>query len=118
MDLMIAYCGLNCSTCPLHLATLETDISHKREMRIEIACFCSEYYKMDMHPEDVNDCDGCRALTGNLFMGCAQCMIRKCVMEKRLESCAFCADYACELLKAHWQLDPAARLRLEELRNA
>jgi hypothetical protein len=118
MDIMLAYCGLDCSTCPLHLATLETDKSRQWEMRADIARLCTEHYKMDVQPEDINDCDGCRAATGNLFTGCAQCRIRKCATGRHLESCAYCGDYACEILKAHWQLDPGAQVRLEEIRNA
>jgi len=28
---MIAYCGLACDTCPVHLATLEVDLSRQKE---------------------------------------------------------------------------------------
>ena len=118
MNLLIAYCGLDCSTCPLHLATLETDRSRQLEMRTDIARLCSEHYKMEIKPEDINDCDGCRTGTGRLFIGCAQCGIRECAIKTSLESCAFCADYACEMLKAHWKLDPVAQDRLEKARKA
>ena len=36
MDTMIAYCGLNCETCPIHLATLENDLNLQLELRAEI----------------------------------------------------------------------------------
>ena len=62
---MISYCGLNCETCPIHLATLEKDRSRQYEMRREIAGICNKKYKMRMKPEDVGDCDGCTADTGS-----------------------------------------------------
>ena len=41
-DLMIAYCGLDCEPCPIHLATLEPDPAKQRAMRVEVARVCSE----------------------------------------------------------------------------
>lgn len=116
MDAMIAYCGLACNTCPIHLATLEQDESKRLSMRTEIAKICTEQYGMSMQIQDVTDCDGCR--TGaRLFSGCAKCEIRKCVVERMLESCAFCNDYGCEKLLKHFEADPSARTRLEKLRG-
>jgi putative oxidoreductase len=34
IDEMIAYCGLNCQTCPIHLATLEPDEAKREAMRV------------------------------------------------------------------------------------
>ena len=34
---MIAYCGLNCITCRIYLATRETDPEKQRQMREQIA---------------------------------------------------------------------------------
>ena len=61
---MIAYCGLECSNCPVHLATIELDIACQQTMRESIAEQCSKLYGMDLGSVDVNDCDGCRADTG------------------------------------------------------
>ena len=118
MKTMIAYCGLACDTCPIHLATLEQDESHKRIMRNDLAEQCSKYYGMTMKADDINDFDGCRSATERLFSGCLNCEIRKCVIQKGLESCAYCSGYICENLKKHFSLDPAAQARLEEIREA
>ena len=118
MEKMIAYCGLKCDTCPIHLATLEQDRSHQQTMRKSIVEKCSMHYGMNLQPEDITDCDGCRANTGRLFSGCLNCEIRKCAIEKNIESCAYCSDYACEILKKHFSLDPSAQTRLEEIRQA
>ena len=113
---MIAYCGLACNTCLIHLATLELDHLKQQSMRASIAQTCVKQYGMNLHVRDITDCDGCR--TGErLFSGCANCEIRKCAMERGFESCAFCHDYACEKLRKHFEADPTARTRLNALRD-
>ena len=113
---MLAYCGLNCITCPIHLATLETDKSRKLALRESIAKQCAEIYNMEMKAGDITDCDGCMADTGILFSGCMKCPIRKCAQGKNIKNCAYCAGYACEQLMKHFALDPEAKTRLEQIR--
>ena len=115
---MTACCGLACNTCPIYLATLETDRSRQQEMRISIAQICAKQYNMKLRPEDINDCDGCRAETGRLFSGCKDCGIRECARGKNIENCGYCAEYACDNLTEFFRHDPGARIRLEEIRKA
>ena len=100
MDELIAYCGLNCGSCLIHLATLEQDKSIQNSMRIFIAEKCFEQYGMKLTAEEVNDCDGCRANTGRLFSGCVNCLIRPCAIRKNIETCASCNEFACDKLEA------------------
>ncbi len=72
---------------------------------------------MHLHPKDINDCDGCKANTGRLFSMCKDCEIRKCVVERNIENCAYCKDYACDKLKKFFIDDPSAHARLDEIRN-
>ena len=118
MNNMIAYCGLNCDSCPIHLATLEEDKSSQKKMRVSIARLCSEQYGINLKPEDITDCDGCRADTGRMFSGCRNCEIRKCASQKNLESCAYCPEYACDKLKEFLRREHDAQARLEEILNA
>jgi hypothetical protein len=118
MKSMVAYCGLRCDSCPIHLATLEQDKFRQNTMRVSIAEQCSKIYGMIIQPEHINDCDGCRANDHRLFSGCLSCEIRKCASKKNIESCAYCSDYACERLKQHFLLDSTAKTRLEETRKA
>ena len=118
MNNTTAYCGLNCETCPSHLATLEPNKSRQKTMRISIAKVCTEQYGMNLHPEEITDCDGCRTDTGRLFSGCLKCEIRKCASRKVLENCAHCTEYACDQLKDIFRLDPDAQTRLDEIRAA
>ncbi|MFH0761953.1 MAG: DUF3795 domain-containing protein [Bacteroidota bacterium] len=117
MEAKLAYCGLICDTCPIHLATLEPDEARKLSLREEIAKELFRIYGTKMDPKDINDCDGCRADSGRLFSGEELCEIRKCAREKNLENCAYCSEYACDTLNRHLALDPDSRVRLEEIRD-
>jgi hypothetical protein len=115
MNIMIAYCGLDCQSCPIHLATHEPSESKSREMRISIVRICSEQYGMNLLPDEVTDCDGCKSNTERLFSGCLRCDIRSCAMDRKLESCANCDEYVCDKLQNHFKADPSAKIRLQTL---
>ena len=114
---MIAYCGLLCDNCPIHQATIEQDESRQQTMRVSISEECAKHYGLYLQPEEINDCDGCRSSSERIFSGCLNCYIRKCAIQKDIESCAYCKDYACDRLKEHFLLDPGTQSRLEEMRN-
>jgi len=84
MDTMIAYCGLACDICPIHLATLETNISKQAKMRVQIAERLSKIYGTTPKPEIISNCDGCKNSNGRLFIPCAHCKIRKCAIDKNM----------------------------------
>jgi hypothetical protein len=115
---LIAYCGLDCQTCPIYLATRQADKQMQVNMRVEIARLCKQQYGMDLTLEDIHDCDGCRTEAGRLFSQCRTCPIRICAREKHLENCAWCTEYACAKLETFFRTDPMARTRLEAIRAA
>ncbi len=115
MDATLAYCGLVCDTCPIHLATLEPDPRQRRVMREDIARLLRQVYGMPTAVAAIDDCDGCHA-GGRLYHGCAECPIRPCASARGLETCADCPDYACERLQQHWAHEPESRTRLEQRR--
>lgn len=117
MNTILAYCGLVCDSCPIHLATLETNITKQAEMRVMIAEELSKIYGTTPKPEIITDCDGCKVSNGRLFTGCADCEIRKCAILKNMTNCAYCSDYACDNLKKHFAIDHDAQNRLEEVRK-
>ncbi len=90
---MIAYCGLNCITCPIYLATREKNPEKQRQMREGIACYIREHFDSKTRLEDITDCDGCTTKDKRLFSGCQKCQVRKCAGEKGLENCAYCSEY-------------------------
>lgn len=116
MDIMTAYCGLNCSACPIRLATLETDGPVKQSMRKEILGICNLQYGMNLEIRDITDCDGCRP-GGRLFTACLKCEIRKCAAELEAENCAFCSGYPCAKIQKLFETDPGAKTRLEKLKD-
>jgi len=110
-----SYCGLECKTCPIYLATIETEPIKQTKMRLEIAEDCSRLYGISYKLEDINNRDGCKANTGRLFSGCSNCEIRKCAIRKNIPNCAYCKDFACKELLILFNLDPDAQKRLEEI---
>jgi hypothetical protein len=112
-----AYCGLVCQTCLIYLATRKEVKEEQARTRAEIARLCNEHYSTTYRPEDITDCDGCRTEGGRLFSPCRNCLIRSCAKQKRLESCADCSEYACERLEAFFAGEPAAKARLDEIRD-
>ena len=117
MNGITAYCGLVCHTCPIYLATRKLDREEQAGMRAEIARILAKRYGMQCAPEDVTDCDGCPVEGGRLFSTCRNCAIRSCARARGLASCAYCGEYACERLEAFLVSEPAARLRLEQIRH-
>ena len=97
MEEIIGYCSSTCHTCAIFLATRENDDEKRHTMRVEIAQQIKELYGAECKPEDVADCDGCRAKDGSPFS--KDCQIRKCAQEKDIESCASCKEYVCEKLE-------------------
>jgi hypothetical protein len=116
MEEQVSYCGIMCHGCPIYWATRETDPVKKRKMCTEIARICSELYKQHINPEEIVDCDGCRA-DGRLYAGCVKCEIRDCARQKQLTNCAHCNDYACEKLIAFFSKDPQAKIILDIIRS-
>jgi hypothetical protein len=117
MNRMISYCGLTCTTCPIYLAGRETDLSKKEKMILNIIEMCKTHYGIEYEFEDINECDGCKSVTGNLFAGCKDCPIKKCAVERGIENCAYCDGYPCVQLQDIIKSDPGARTRLEAIRD-
>ncbi|MHC4737634.1 MAG: DUF3795 domain-containing protein [Planctomycetota bacterium] len=115
MDEIIAYCGLTCHTCPIFLATRENNDEKRHKMRVDIARQIKEVYGTEYEADDIADCDGCRAKNGRVFS--KDCQIRKCALEKDIESCGNCTEYACEKLEKLFTTDPEARQRLDRIRS-
>jgi len=108
---MISCCGLDCSKCEAYLAT-QADDDNKRA---ETAKQWTARYKVDIKPEHIN-CDGCRA-EGKKFFYCSDiCELRKCCLEKNIDNCAVCDEYACGKLEKFFEQAPQTREALDKLR--
>jgi len=117
MNEMLSYCGLICSDCPIFLASRESNKTKKEKMKIDIINLCKEHYNADYNFDEINDCDGCLADGGKLFIGCINCEIRKCAIENGLSNCAYCDQYTCDKLSVLFKSDPSAKLRLDFIRT-
>lgn len=116
MEENLAYCGLICEKCPIYLATIEPDEDKKHQMKIDIAEQIKKHYGQETGPEDIGDCDGCRADTERIF--CSGCEIRICAIEKGIENCAYCTDYPCKPLEKLFTTDLDAKKRLDAIKNS
>ena len=114
----LAYCGLTCDVCPIFLATRETDKEKQEKMRVQIADFVSKHYGTITKPEDITDCDGCKANTGRLYSGCIGCKISKCAQDKGCLTCAHCTEYPCDKLEKFFVNDPTAKNNLDNVRSS
>ncbi len=112
MNVLIAACGLDCSECPAYLATLAND---QAAMEQVAAQWREQFHSPTISVADVI-CDGCMA--GERHGGyCGECGIRKCVNERGLQNCAYCADYACEPLQNFFKMAPQVQGTLETIRQ-
>lgn len=113
MEKMIAYCGLVCTDCIAYLATQKDDNAERQKV---VDKWSSEDYPMTV--EDIN-CDGCLVDSKRLIKFCNECAVRACGIEKKVENCAHCDDFACEKLEKLWGMlsHKEPRGRLEEIRK-
>lgn len=114
----IACCGLDCTLCPVYIATARDD----DELRRRTAADWSKRYanivgKSLLRVSDMN-CLGCRAATEHVFIGCARCEIRLCCKQRNLPTCADCPDFdGCGQLRGFFALHPQAQSALARIRT-
>jgi hypothetical protein len=109
MKQLIACCGLDCESCDARIATVGND----NELREKTA---KKWSVMNNTPEITAatiNCMGCRA-EGVKFAYCSDyCEIRKCVYEKRFNTCGYCNELDnCPVVGAIFQHNPAAKENL------
>jgi hypothetical protein len=104
MDNLIAYCGLDCKTCDVKVATE----NNNNVLRATLAARMQIHYK---NPEisiaDIN-CSGCRK-TGVKMWYCELCEIKKCATSKSFQTCAMCEKMeTCQMVGKIHKYDPTA----------
>lgn len=107
---MTAFCDLNCSQCPMYIATQNDDDT----ARAEASKMILEAYGLDIKAEEIN-CDGCHTENGRLLGYCDSCKVRACGMEKNLDNCAFCKDQPCKDLRQFHRFSSAAKTGFEQI---
>ena len=108
MDLMIAYCGLDCAKCEAYLATVNND----EELRRKVAKEWSELNGVEITPQMIH-CEGCRTNGVKTVYCSSLCPIRKCASKKNCETCGACAEMeTCESLAPILSFSEEARQNL------
>lgn len=113
LEKMVAFCGLTCTECPGFIATQKNDYEAKKKLA---KAWSSETEVLK--PEDIN-CDGCLAVGKRQINFCSTCEVRSCAMERDLENCAHCDEYACAKLDRLWGIlkDSTAKTTLDSIRK-
>ncbi|TFG34109.1 DUF3795 domain-containing protein [Candidatus Thorarchaeota archaeon] len=89
---MQAYCGLDCSECPAHIAYINDDDSMRSET---VEKWNSPQFPVTV---DMLDCAGCKS-EGPHFAFWSKCNIQLCASKRNVETCAHCGDYGCDTLE-------------------
>lgn len=110
MEQIIAFCGIECTSCPAFIAYKTDD----DELRKKTAEDWSKAFGADIPFETIN-CVGCLAPSGVKINYCQECEIRKCASEKEVKNCAHCSDYVCDKLNKWFVNAPDAKKRLDEI---
>ena len=108
MPVGLAYCGVDCTTCPAHIATS----TNNEQLRIETAAEWSKMYNADIKPKDIH-CQGCTSGSEDIFHHCTVCEIRSCGIEKKVINCGHCIEYPCEKLSNFFANAPEAKKNLD-----
>jgi hypothetical protein len=108
---IIAYCGIVCTECPGYKATQTGDDKLAQKTADE----WSKAFNTQVKLEHVW-CDGC-TVSGKKCAHCGECEIRACAIKRGVENCGRCPDYGCEIISNFFEMVPAAKATLEQLRN-
>jgi hypothetical protein len=103
----LSYCGIDCTSCPAFIATQTNDIE-------KLILLAGEWFDGSTDYSMVV-CDGCLG-DGRIVQWCAECPTRACVIKRKLENCAYCADYGCEKLLKVFEMSDEPRINLEHIR--
>ncbi len=116
MSSMIAFCGLDCAGCPAYVATQANDQDAQQRL---LAQWRAQFNAPDM-PFEAVICDGCAPSAARHGGYCHDCSVRACAIERGVETCAHCDDYAsgCEKLESFIAASPEMRSDLEAIRRS
>lgn len=85
-DIMIAYCGIDCSKCDAYIATAKNDDA----LREKTAKLWSDLNHTEILPKQIN-CEGCRT-NGAKTLFCENlCSVRRCASKKGVATCGDCS---------------------------
>jgi hypothetical protein len=106
MEPIVTRCGYRCDLCLAYRPNVEGDGANQQ--KLSDGWF--KYFGFRLPPEQIV-CDGCMAADPKLIDD--SCPVRPCVMEKGLDNCAQCDQYACERLKERLVVYEDVRKRID-----
>ena len=80
----LAYCGYDCDTCPIYLATINKDLESLKKILKNV----------DVISIEKNGCLGCKSKLINHM--CDSCYIKNCCEKQNINNCGECDKYSCE----------------------
>ncbi|MFX1376949.1 MAG: DUF3795 domain-containing protein [Promethearchaeota archaeon] len=88
---LLAPCGLYCGACRVFISFRDNNLKLKQE----ILPFYQAY-----GAETVDDivCTGCLS-EGIIFKFCQTCLIKECIVDKKVEGCRECDEFPCSIIK-------------------
>lgn len=89
MEPIISKCGYRCDLCPAYETNIKSEADKQR-----MSDAWKKYCGFDVPPEVIKSCSGCEAGGGD-----ETCTVRPCAIEKNLDNCAHCEQFACDKLK-------------------
>lgn len=96
----IAFCGFDCSTCPVYIATETNNTELKTQLAQTYATISEE-----------DTCTGCLGSDVNREL-CASCAIRACGLEHGVAHCGHCPEYPCVFFDSCIPQDAESRKNL------
>ncbi len=111
MSRLIAFCGLDCANCFAFIATKEDD-DVKRQVT-------AKAWSTPEYPLTAGDikCSSCTNKKGRHISFVKDCDIRNCGTLRKVENCAYCADYPCGRLAKSHERSPEAKKTLDDIRR-
>ena len=88
MEKKMSMCGFNCATCIIYIETKNNDLDEIRRLM---------YNADESETIETLGCLGCSD-KNNKNKFCNMCLIRKCAIQKDLDSCGKCDNFPCNKL--------------------
>ena len=101
----IAYCGYDCTKCPVYIATKNKNIELLKQIVI------TPGISLENQTVEALGCLGC-CDKDNVNVMCKTCAIRTCSKEKELLNCGYCKEFPCSKLN---HISLKTRQYLEEI---
>jgi hypothetical protein len=86
MSQIIGKCGYRCDLCPAYEPNIKSDADKQRMLDA-----WAKYFGFQIPPEKFTACAGCAEKGGY-----PDCTVRPCAIEKGIENCAHCDQFACD----------------------